>query len=106
MLNTELKILAWVLANCFQLVIRDLIGPEQNYAVKGRSIQDNLQLMCEVLEGLEDSTETMLINLDPSKDFDRVDHWFLAAVLETAKFKLEFCKWISMMYHNPQAMVQ
>ena len=34
------------LANCLQLVIIDLIGPEQNYAVKGRSIQDNLHLVC------------------------------------------------------------
>ena len=34
--NTELKILARVLANRLQLVISDLIGPEQTYAVKIR----------------------------------------------------------------------
>ncbi len=33
LLNTELKILARVLANRLQLFISDLIGPEQNYAV-------------------------------------------------------------------------
>ena len=32
--NTELKILAQVLANRLQLVISDLVGPEQNYAGK------------------------------------------------------------------------
>ena len=37
--NTE--ILARVLVNRLQLVISDLIGPEQTYAVKGRSIQDS-----------------------------------------------------------------
>ena len=37
LLNTVLKILARVLANRLQLVINDLIGPEQNYAAKGRS---------------------------------------------------------------------
>ena len=42
LLNTKLKILARVLANRFQLVISDLNGPEQNYAVKGKSIQVNL----------------------------------------------------------------
>ena len=42
LLNTELKILARVLANHLQLVISDLISPEQTFAVKGRSIQDNL----------------------------------------------------------------
>ena len=103
LLNTELKILARVLANRLQLVISDLIGPEQTFAVKGRSIQDNLHL---IREGIEDGTEAKLISLDQSKAFDRVDHRFLATVLETARFQLEFCRWISMMYHNPQAVVQ
>ena len=38
LLNTELKILARVLANHLQLIISDLIGPEQTFAVKGISI--------------------------------------------------------------------
>ena len=75
-----------------QLVINDLIGPGQNYAVKGRSIQDNLHLIREVLEGIEDDTEAVLINLDQSKAFDRVDHRFLAVVLEIAELEPEFCK--------------
>ena len=103
LLNTELKILARVLANRLQLVISDLIGPEQNYAVKGRSIRDNLHLVRQILEGIKDDTRAALINLDQSKAFDRVDHRFLAAVLETAGFQPEFCKWISILYHNPQA---
>ena len=106
LLNTELTILARVLANRLQLVISDLIGPEQTFAVKGRSIQDNLHLIREVLEGIEDDTEAVLISLDQSKAFDRVDHRFLASVLETAGFQPEFRRWISMMYHNPQAVVQ
>ena len=106
LLNTELKILARVLANRLQLVISDLIGSEQTFAVKGRSIQDNLHLIREVLEGIEDGTKAALISLDQSKAFDRVDHQFLATVLETAGFKPEFRRWISMMYHNPQAVVQ
>ena len=106
LLNTELKILARVLANRLQLVISDLIGPEQTFAVKGRSIQDNLHLIREVLEGIKDDTESALISLDQSKAFDRVDHRFLASVLETAGFKPEFRRWISMIYHNPQAVVQ
>ncbi len=101
LLNTELKILARVLANRLQLVISDLIGSEQTFAVKGRSIQDNLHLIREVLEGIEDGTKAALISLDQSKAFDRVDHRFLATVLETAGFKPEFRRWISMMYHNP-----
>ena len=103
--NTELNILARVLANRLQLVISDLI-PQQTYAVKGRSIQDNLHLIREVLEWIEDDTEAALISLDQSKAFDRVDHRFLATVLETAGFEPEFRRCISMMYHNPQVVVQ
>ena len=50
LLNTVLKILAQVLANRSQLVISDLIDPEQTYTVKGRSIR-------EILEGLKDGTK-------------------------------------------------
>ena len=70
LLNTELKILARVLANRLQLVISDLIGPEKTFAVKGRSIQENLHLIREVLEGIKDDTEAALISLDQSKAFD------------------------------------
>ena len=98
--------MARVLANRLQLVISDLIGPEQNYAVKGRSMQNNLHLVRQILEGIEDDTEAVLINLDQSKAFDRVDHRFLATVLEIAGFEPEFHKWITMLYHNPQAVVQ
>ena len=62
--------------------------------------------MRQILEGIKDDTKAALINLDQSKAFDRVDHRFLAAVLETAGFKPEFRKWISILYHNPQAVVQ
>ena len=58
--------------------------------MKGRSIQDNLQLIREVLEGIEDGTEAALISLDQSKAFDRIDHRFLATVLETAGFEPGF----------------
>ena len=80
LLNTELKILALVLANRLQLVISDLIGPEQTFAVKGRSIQDNLHLIHEAVEWIKDDTEAALISLDQSKAFDWVDHRFLTTV--------------------------
>ena len=98
--------MARVFANRLQLVISDLIGPKQTFAVKERSIQDNLHLIREVLEGIKDDTEAALISLDQSKAFDRIDYRFLATVLETAGFKPEFRRWINMMYHNPQAVVK
>ena len=105
LLNTELKILARVLVNRLQLVISYLIGLEQNYTMKGRSIKDNLHLVREIVEGLKDTTEAALINLDQSKAFDMADYRFLVTVLETAGFKSEFRKWISMMHHGLQMEV-
>ena len=63
--------------------------------MKGRST--NLHLVHLILEGIEDDTEAAQINLDQSKAFDRVDHQFLAAVLETTGFEPEFRKWISIL---------
>ena len=74
--------------------------------MKGRLIQNNLHLACEVPEELKDDPKAALINLDQAKAFDRVDHQFLATVLDTTRFKPGFHEWISMMYHNPQAEVQ
>ena len=85
-LNTDLTILVRVLANCLQLVISDLIGPEQNYAVKRRSIQDNLHLVREVLTltlPRKDDTKSGLINLVQAQALNRVDHRFLVTVLQT-----------------------
>ena len=73
-LNKELKNLAQVVASRMHLVISDLVGPEQNYAVKERSIQDNLHLIHGILQEIEDYTEAALISLDQSKAFDRVAH--------------------------------
>ena len=50
--NTKLKILALILANRLQIVISDMIGSEQNYHVKKRSIQDNLHFLHKVIEGI------------------------------------------------------
>ena len=88
------------------LLVGDLIRPEQNYAVTGRSIQKILHPIHKIIEGIEDDTDDALISLDQSKAFDKVDHRFLAVVLETAGFEREFRKWINTLYHNPQAVVQ
>ena len=82
MLNTDLKILAKILANRLQTVLPSLICPEQTCAVKGRTIQDSLHLVRTIVEKVDGNAA--LINLDQSKAFDRVDHAFLEAVLSAA----------------------
>ena len=48
--------------------------------------------MWEVLDRIEDTTEAGMINLDQSQAFEKVDHRFLATVLEIAGFEPEVCK--------------
>ena len=106
LLNTELKILAKILANRLREVLDDLIGPEQTYAMRGRSIKSNLHLMREVLEGIDEDDEAALISLDQSKAFDRVNHRFLFRVLGAAGFQPDLCKWIGLLYERPKTVVQ
>ena len=101
LLNTELKILARILANRSWIIVGDLIGPEQNYAVNRRSIQNNLHLVREIMEGIKDDTDAALISFDQSKAFDRIDYRFSAEVLETTGFEPEFHKWIKILYYSP-----
>ena len=106
MLNTDLKISARVLANRLCTVAGDLIEPEHNIAVKGRSIQNNLHLVRKIIERIKDDTKAVLINLDQSKAFDRVDHQFLVTFLETVEFEPEFRRWASILNNNSMAVVQ
>ena len=94
MLNTDLKILVKMLANRSQTVLPSLICPEQTCAVKCRTIQDSLHLVCTIIEKVGNGA---LINLDQSKAFDRVDHGFLEFVLSAAGFRLHFCTWIHLL---------
>ncbi len=78
LLNTKLKVLVLILVKRLQIVVGDLIGPEQNYPEKERSIQNNLHFVREIVEGIEDDNDAALIS--SIKAFDRLDHRFLAVV--------------------------
>ena len=99
MLNTDLKILAKILANRLQTVMPSLICPEQTCAVK-----DSLHLVRTIVEKVDGNAS--LINLDQSKAFDRVDHAFLEAILSAAGFGLHFRTWICHLYASPGVMVE
>ncbi|CAE1313253.1 unnamed protein product [Acanthosepion pharaonis] len=102
----QLKILAKILQERLQSVAKSLLGPEQTCSVRGRTIQSNLHLIRTIIEGVKDDEEAALINLDQSKAFDRIDHRYLAAVLQAAGFAPNFCRWISLLYRSPSAVEQ
>lgn len=73
-------ILAKILANSFQTVLSSLTGSKQAFAVKSRSIQNNLNLVILINEQV--IREAALIKFDQSKAFDSIDHRFFEAVFQ------------------------
>lgn len=67
---------------------------------------NNLHLIHTILEVVKDNNQAALINLDHPMVFNRVDHQYLAAVLQVTRFKNNFCKWISLLHCSTSAMVQ
>ena len=102
MLNTDLKILSKILANCLQTVLPSVICPEQTCAVNGKTIQDSLHLVRTIVENVDGNA--VLINLDQPKAFDRVDHAFQETILSVASFGLHFRTWIHLLYASPGVM--
>lgn len=106
LLKTEFKIMTKILLECLQSVAKILLRAKQTCSVKSQTIQRNLHLICMILEGAKDDKQATLINLDQSKALNRVDHHYLAAVLQAARFKLDFCQRISLLHHSSSTMVQ
>ena len=63
----------------------NLIAPEHTCAVKSKNVQNGFDLVHTFLVKVNE--DTILIHLDQSKSFDRVDHCFLEIA---AEFKLNF----------------
>lgn len=77
LLNTKLKTLTTILRTHLQAFAA--------FAEKGRTNQSNL--LPTSLKYVEDDKKAVLINLDQSMAFHRVDHQYLGDVLETTGFK-------------------
>lgn len=78
MLNTEVNILANILASSLQFVHSSLNGSEKTRAVNCRHIQDNLHMAHLTIEKID--SEAALTNLDQPETFVSVDHRLLEAV--------------------------
>lgn len=73
------------------------MGPEQTCPVKDRTIQNSLHLNRTILEGVKDDDHTAIINLEQLKALDRLDHRYLAAILQGSGFKADIYSWISLL---------
>eukprot|EP00253_Pinus_taeda_P024453 PITA_24453 len=89
--NSSYKIVAKLLANRIKPLLQNLISPTQGGFVKGRQIFDNVIQIQEALHSSYARKEQgMIVKLDMSNAFDRVNRSFLFRVLEAFGFCQDF----------------
>lgn len=109
--NVIYKILSKLLVNKMSMVLKNLISPEQGAFVKGRNILENITLTQEMVKLLQRKTRggDVMVKIDMSKAYDRVDWRFLDHTLRTLGFLEFFCRlikncvtlpWFSIMMHG------
>lgn len=107
MLNTDLKILAKVLANRLKEVMPSIIETNQAYGVKGRDIADiTMSIRDTIWYMKEKKKEGYVISLDFEKAFDRVEHEYLFEILKTFGFGENFTKWIRILYTGAMTKIK
>ena len=107
LLNTDYKILTKALANRLQRVLPSTIHTDQTASIKGRTINDNIRLIQDVISyANEKKLPLAVISVDQLKAFDRVAHEFLFESLERFGFGPDFIRWIKTIYNSVSSSVK
>ncbi|CAH1233576.1 Hypp797 [Branchiostoma lanceolatum] len=106
LLNVDYKILAKTLANRLKNVVGQIIHTDQSCGIPGRSLEDSLSLLRDLVAYANDTDSTcVLLALDQEKAFDRVDHSYMAEVLGKLGFGPNFQGWIGTLYKEVSSRV-
>eukprot|EP00253_Pinus_taeda_P028496 PITA_28496 len=93
--NVIYKIISKVIANRLKPILPNLISEEQSGYVEGRQILDNILLAQEMVHTLQTRKKAgILMQLDLSKAFDKVNWNYLEAVLAAFGFDHQWINWI------------
>ena len=95
MINVDVKIASKAIARRLESILQELIYPNQNGFIMGRSILDAVRTIDDILEFAK-VTECcgILLAIDFEKAFDSLNHSFLFKVLEKLNFGEYFVQWI------------
>jgi len=94
--NVKYKIIAKLINNRLAKILPIIISPEQSGFIAGRSIHDNIMFAHDLVHELDRTVPggNLLITLDMSKAYDRVEWFFLLRVLKKFVFSNYFCDMI------------
>ena len=101
LLNCDYKMLSKVLCLRLRNVLDEIVHPDQTCSVPGRTIQDNVHLIRNLIEYVNDKNmPAAIISLDQSKAFDRVSHEYLFKVLHGFGFGPQFISLVKLLYND------
>lgn len=100
--NVIYKIITTLIAKRLKPMLDKLISPEQTGFVEGRQILDGLVVTQEVIHSLKmKKMKGMMIKLDLSKAYDRLNWKYLEAILESFGFCKRWINWIHSLISTP-----
>lgn len=104
LLNVDYKLLAKCISRRMFHVMPKLVHPDQVGFIPGRFIGTNIRNINDVIEFLNNSEDGgLVVSLDYSMAFDRIDRDFLFKVLKSFHFGEKFSKWIRILYNGAEA---
>uniref|UniRef100_A0A8C5M4L4 Reverse transcriptase domain-containing protein n=1 Tax=Leptobrachium leishanense TaxID=445787 RepID=A0A8C5M4L4_9ANUR len=107
LLNTDVKLLARVLANRLKRFMPQLIHPDQVGFIPGREARDaTIRVLNAITHSKQSKTPLLLLSTDAEKAFDRVLWPFLFRTLHTYGVGEGFISWIRALYSAPSARVR
>ena len=105
--NTDYKLLSKVLANRLQKVIKKLISINQVGYVAGRSINDHIRLIDDIINLSNiDDLPGIAVSLDFQKAFDMVSKKAILTTLKRFNFGNTFTSYVSMIINDTEASVK
>ena len=106
LLNCDYKIIAKVLATRIRYILPKIIHPNQKCGIKGRSIHDGAALIRDLIHYVNNNNlPGVIISLDQTKAYDRVEWDFLFKVLHKFNFGPNFINMIKTCYTNIESCV-
>ena len=106
LLNTDYKTMTKALATQLAHHICELIHPDQSGFIPGQSIFDPIRLaktMCDYADFMEE--DGTIIALDQEKAYDKIDHKYLIATLNTFNLPQTFINTVSHLYEHAHTTI-